>query len=119
MTDRPSDLVKSSEVVNVTVKNLQKETLGEIEEIVLHKVSGKVAYIVLNSGSFLGMGGKFFAVPWNAIKYDANEECFLLNVAKDEFKNAPGFDKDRWPNMADQTWANSISEFYSEKSFTE
>lgn len=115
MEKHAENLVKTKEVVGVDVKNMKNETLGEIEEIVLEKVSGRVVYVVLNSGSVLGMGGKLFAMPWSSIHYDPNKECFLLNLSKEELKRAPGFDKDHWPDMADQRWAKSITDFYSEK----
>ncbi len=107
------------EVIGVSVINLADEDLGEICEIMLDKVSGKTAYAVLCSGSFLGLGGKLFAIPWNAISYDSNKECFVLNVDKDKLKNAPGFDKDNWPDMADRTWDKSIAQYYGTKSYWE
>jgi hypothetical protein len=119
MENHSSNVVKTSEVIGVSVKNLEKENLGKIEEIILDKVSGKVSYVVLNSGSFLGLGGKLFALPWNAIKYDKSDEAFILNVDKEELRDAPGFDKDHWPDMADPKWAQTITEFYSEKSYWE
>lgn len=115
-----SNVVKAKEeVIGVDVKNNAKENLGCICEVMLDKTSGKVAYAVLDSGSFLGMGGKYFAIPWNAFHYDSNEECFILNVEKEQMKNAPGFDKDNWPDMADQTWGSSISKYYGTKSYWE
>jgi hypothetical protein len=35
----------------------------------------------------------------------------MLDVAIERLKNAPGFDKDKLPNMAGFTW-NSTVEFY-------
>ncbi len=107
------------EVIGVDVKNPADENLGEICEVMLDKTSGKVAYAVLDCGSFLGMGGKLFALPWNAISYDPNKECFILNVDKEKLKNAPGFDKDHWPDMADRNWGETISEYYGAKSYWE
>ncbi len=112
------DVVKASEqVIGVDVKNTQQEDLGEITELMLEKVSGKVAYVVLAFGGILGMGEKYFAVPWNAISYDKNEECFILNKSTAELKNAPGFDKDHWPNMADRQWGESINKYYGSKPY--
>jgi hypothetical protein len=111
-----SSLVKSKEVVGVNVTNNNNDDLGKIEEIVLQKVEGNVVYVVLNSGSFLGLGGKLFALPWKSIHYDNDKESFILDVDIEDLKNAPGFDKDHWPNMADETWAQTITEFYSRKS---
>jgi hypothetical protein len=107
------------EVIDVKVKNQADEDLGKICEVMLDKTSGQVAYAVLESGSFLGIGGKLFALPWNAIHYDTNKECFILNVDKEKLKNAPGFDKDHWPDMADRSWGESVSQYYGAKSYWE
>jgi uncharacterized protein YrrD len=120
MANTPSTVVKASDqVVGRDVKNNADEDLGTIKEIMLDKMSGKVAYIVLESGSFLGMGGKLFALPWNAVNYDKDEECFRLNIDKDRLKNAPGFNKDNWPDMADKTYGQTISSYYNTKPYWE
>lgn len=106
------DVVKSENIIDVEVKNTAKEDLGKIEEIVIDKRSGNVCYLVLSFGGILGMGDKLFAIPWNAINYDKKEECFILNADKERLKNAPGFDKNNWPNMADEQWAQSIRNYY-------
>lgn len=94
------------------VYNLKDEDLGDIKEIMLNMRTGRVSYAVLSFGGFLGMGEKLFAVPWEALTLDTTNKRFVLNVEKDRLENAPGFDKDKWPNMADQTWAQSIHDFY-------
>lgn len=110
------DIVKAKEeIIGVYVKNRAKEDLGEIYEIMLDKNTGKVSYVVLESGSFLGMGGKLFAIPWQAINYDPNEQCFILNVNREKLKNAPGFDKNNWPNISDRSWGESITQYYGSK----
>ena len=93
------------------------DALGKIKEIMLDMRNGKVGYAVMSFGSFLGMGEKLFAVPWNALKLDAEHKRFVLKVSKDQLKNAPGFDKDKWPNMADQVWASSINTYYKTKPY--
>lgn len=90
----------------------QDEYLGDIKEIMLDMRNGKVAYAVLSFGGFLGLGEKLFAVPWNVLKLDTVNKRFVLNVSKDRLKNAPGFDKDNWPDMADQTWINEVNSYY-------
>ncbi|MCK9984207.1 MAG: hypothetical protein AzoDbin1_00679 [Azoarcus sp.] len=94
------------------VYNPQGEDLGEIKEIMLDMRSGRVAYAVLSFGGFLGMGEKLFAVPWGALKLDAANKRFVLNVEKERLETAPGFDKDHWPDMADQTWGRDIHTYY-------
>jgi sporulation protein YlmC with PRC-barrel domain len=94
------------------VYNHKDEDLGDIKEIMLDMRTGRVSYAVLSFGGFLGMGEKLFAVPWNALTLDTKNHRFVLNVEKERLKQAPGFDKDKWPNMADQAWAKEIYAYY-------
>ena len=107
--------VKSGEVTGVKVTNAQQENLGEIAEVVIDKTSGKVSYLVLDFGGFLGFGNKYFAVPWNLFLYNNTDDNFVLNVDKEQLKNAPGFDKDHWPDFSTPEFKTSISGFYSDK----
>ena len=94
------------------VYNRQGEDLGDIKEIMLDVLAGRVSYAVLSCGGLLGMGEKLFAVPWAALKLDTDNKRFTLDVSKDRLENAPGFDKDSWPNMADPAWENGIHSYY-------
>jgi sporulation protein YlmC with PRC-barrel domain len=94
------------------VINRQGEKLGTIEEIMLDVPTGRIAYAVLSSGGFLGIGDKLFAVPWRALTLDTENKCFVLDVAKDRLEQAPGFEKDHWPTMADQSWAAEVHSYY-------
>jgi sporulation protein YlmC with PRC-barrel domain len=94
------------------VLNMNGEELGYIDEIVIDVSAGRIAYAVLVSGGVLGMGDKLFAVPWNALTLDIDRECFILDIDKQALEKAPGFDKDRWPSMADTSWAQSVYSFY-------
>lgn len=94
------------------VYNKDGDDLGEIKEFMIDMASGKIAYAVLSFGGLLGMGEKLFAVPWAALALDTTNKRFTLNVATSALKDAPGFDKDRWPAMSDRTWASGIHRFY-------
>lgn len=88
------------------------ESLGEIDSIMIDVPTGRVAYAVLSFGGFLGMGDKLFAIPWSALTLDADSKKFVLNIEKEKLKAAPGFDKDHWPTMAHETWAEEVHRFY-------
>lgn len=94
------------------VWNDNNEELGDIKEMMLDMRTGKVSYAVLSHDSFLGMGEKLFAVPWSALTLDTFNKRFILKVDKARFKEAPGFEPDRWPDMADPAWRNEIHAFY-------
>ena len=94
------------------VYNKADEDLGDIKEFMIDMATGKVAYAVLSFGGVLGMGDKLFAVPWAALTLDTVNKRFTLDVQKGALKEAPGFDKDRWPVMSDKTWASGVHRFY-------
>lgn len=103
-------IVRTKDVIGKEVKSVQLESLGEIKEIVLDKVSGQTRYVVLSFGGFLGFGDEYYAFPWKSISYNSHEECFILNVDKSKLKKEYGFDKDHWPDMS--TWPSTIDTYY-------
>jgi sporulation protein YlmC with PRC-barrel domain len=112
-TARYTDIVAAKKtVIGSNVVNTQNQDLGKIEDVVLDAGAGRIAYAVLSFGGFLGMGDKYFAIPWNALQFNLTEKRAVLNVDKKLLENAPGFDKDNWPNMADSVWGNSIYKHY-------
>ena len=110
---RYTDIVPAKKtVIGSSVVNTKNEDLGKIEDLVLDAGAGRIAYAVLSFGGFLGMGDKYFAIPWNAFRFDLTEKRAVLNVDKKLLESAPGFDKDNWPNMADSTWGTGIYKHY-------
>lgn len=108
---RPKALSADS-LTGDSVVNVQGEDLGKIEEIMIDLNSGQVAYCVLSFGGFLGMGDKYFAIPWQAMTVDTDRKVFVLNVDKETLKNAPGFDKNNWPQMDAEDWLVGVYNFY-------
>lgn len=110
-------ILSASSLAGDDVVNSQGEDLGEIKELMIDVRSGRVAYAVLAFGGFLGMGEKLFAIPWSALELDADNQCFILDVDQERLKNAPGFDKDNWPSMADPQWASSVHSYYGARPY--
>jgi len=109
-------LMGAHTLIGEDVVNAQNDNLGDIKEIMLDMKTGKIAYAVLSYGGVFGIGEKLFAVPWTALTLDTENKCFILNASKEQLKNAPGFDKDDWPDMNDATWVSSVNTFYSASS---
>ena len=95
-----------------SVMNSQGEDLGDIKAIMLDVRQGRIAYAVLSFGGLMGIGDKLFAIPWNALTLNTEKKCFILNVSKEKLKDAPGFDKGHWPEMADSRWASDVHGYY-------
>lgn len=110
------ELMGAHTLIGEDVVNAQNENLGDIKEIMLDVSTGKIAYAVLSFGGVFGIGEKLFAVPWGSLKLDVENKSFVLNVSKEQLKNAPGFDKDDWPDMNDATWVGKVNSFYGNAS---
>lgn len=106
------EVMSARSLAGDAVVNLKGENVGDIKDVMIDMRTGKVSYAVLSFGSILGVGAKLFAVPWAALTIDGPKKRFVLNVAKDRLKDAPGFDKDHWPNMADLSWEAKIHRHY-------
>ena len=105
-------LMGADTLIGDDVYNHEDEELGDIKEIMLDMRTGQIAYAVLSFGGVLGMGDKLFAVPWERLTLDTVNKRFLLNVDKDLLKNAPGFDKNNWPDMGSEAWNQQMEAFY-------
>lgn len=105
-------LMGANTLIGDEVYNHMNDKLGDIKEIMLNTYSGKVCYAVLSYGGFFSMGEKLFAVPWKALTLDTENKRFILKIEKVKLENAPGFNTDHWPNMADETWASAIHNYY-------
>ena len=116
MTRHPLVLT-SSTICKDHVKNANGEDLGKIEELMIDLYSGRVAYAVLSFGGFLNMGNKLFAVPWEALTVDTIKKEFILKVDRSRLENAPGFDKDHWPNVADTKFGSTVYNYYGVKPY--
>ncbi len=105
--------------IGESVYNLKGENLGDIKEVMLDVENGSVAYAVLSFGGFLGIADKLFAVPWNALtlKLETLDTRFILDVEKERLESAPGFDKDNWPDMANDSWITHVHSYYETKHY--
>lgn len=113
-SDGPGPEVMSAEtLIGDSVVNVAGEDLGDIKAIMLDVTSGRIGYAVLSFGGVFGIGSKLFAIPWSALTLDADEKRFILDAPKERLENAPGFDKDHWPSMADPSWAKELHAYYN------
>jgi sporulation protein YlmC with PRC-barrel domain len=112
-------LLRSEQALRQEVINTRDQRIGEIEDIVIDATLGDIAYAVLSFGGFLGMGEKWFAVPWRAFKPSPGFRTLTLDVSKEALHKAPGFDKDDWPEMANRRWATTVHEAFGQPPYWE
>jgi BON domain/PRC-barrel domain len=110
-------LVRTSEVVGLSVKDAAGKDAGKIEDLLMD-ARGDVAYAVVSFGGLLGVGDKLYAVPWNAFMVDREHKTAYLDVSKATLENAPSFSRDRWPAASDREWGSSAHSAWNDASIT-
>jgi sporulation protein YlmC with PRC-barrel domain len=91
----------------------QGRDVGRVEAIMLDVQLGRVAYVVLSFGGFLGIGDKLFAVPWSSLVVDEHNKRFVVDLTKEQLEKAPGFDKNHWPDLSDLDYAVGVYRHYN------
>ncbi len=93
----PLKYLTVTSVIGDQVHNKEGEHLGSIKNIMLDITTGKVEYFVIEFGGFLGIGTKYFAVPFSLLQVDAEKKLFVFNQTREMIEKAPGFNEDHWP----------------------
>jgi sporulation protein YlmC with PRC-barrel domain len=83
-----SDEVRASKMIGSTVYDLQNRDIGKVKDLVLNK-DGAVDVVVLDVGSFLGMGGKYVGIPISDIKTDNNR--LTLDRTKEQLQQMAAY----------------------------
>jgi sporulation protein YlmC with PRC-barrel domain len=117
-TETPRTL-SATTMIGDKVVNGYGEDLGKIEELMIDLENARVGYAVLSFGGLLGIGDKLFAIPLEALRLDAENHCFVLDIDRERLEQAPGFDKDDWPEADDLVYRREVFAFYGHDPYWE
>lgn len=98
----------ASQILDYNVANTQGDRLGKVKDMMLNLENDQIAYVALGAGGFLGIGEKLFAVPMSDFNVDTNKKDLVLNVNKNFFDDAKGFDNNSWPAEASANWQQDV-----------
>lgn len=107
-----SRLIASDKVEGTPVYCRNGDRLGSIYNVMIDKRSGQVEYAVMTSGGFLGMGADYKPIPWKMLRYDEQEDGYVVNMSKRDLDRAPGFQRGQQPNF-DRDYDIYIYDWYS------
>ena len=106
----PLKCLTATSIIGDKVRNKENEPLGQIKDIMLNVHTGEIEYYIIEFGGFLGIGEKFFAIPFKLLTVDPEKQVFIFDQKRELLEKAPGFDKDHWPETnihyydSDQHW---------------
>lgn len=108
----PVERLTATSIIGDRIENPQGEDLGKIDNVMVNVHNGQIEYVVVEFGAFLGVGGKLFAIPFHQLQLDPDRKLFILNKDKEYLKQAPGFDKDHWPDTNEHTYFDNVNLYY-------
>jgi len=94
----PLKYLAASSIMGDKVFNDNNEHMGEIKDIMLDIANGTIDYYVIEFGGFLGIGAKYFAIPFGLLKVDPARKAFVFSQSREMLEKAPGIDIHHWPD---------------------
>ena len=105
-------LIAADKVEGTAVYNRSGDRLGSIENVMLDKLSGKVAYAVMSFGGFLGIGDRHHPLPWSVLTYDTRQGGYVVDLDKKTLEGAPSYEAGKAPNMEEETGGRQVHDYY-------
>jgi hypothetical protein len=110
--EETAQLIAASKVAGTPVYNREGERLGGIEDVMLDKRSGQVAYAILGFGGFLGIGERYHPLPWSVLEYDLSLGGYRVDLDRDRLEGAPSFAASEAPDWTDRAWGQRVYDYY-------
>jgi len=110
--DETFSLIASDKVEGTAVYGADRQKIGRIENVMIDKLSGKVAYAVMSFGGFLGIGEDYYPLPWPVLTYNPTLGGYEVNITEQQLKNAPKYARhDNW-DWSDRSRMERVSHYY-------
>ena len=111
-TRETPSLIGSDKVEGTPVYRSNGERVGQIERVMIDKISGKVAYAVMSFGGFLGIGEDYYALPWSLLTYNPRLEGYEVNIGEQQLKGAPKYSKHQSWDWSDRERGRQVYDYY-------
>ncbi|MDR6290781.1 MULTISPECIES: PRC-barrel domain-containing protein [Inquilinus] len=95
--EETTTLISAEKVSGTDVYNTAGDSLGEVHDVMIDKVSGRVTYAVMSFGGFLGIGQKYHPLPWSSLVYDTDKGGYVVSLSSEQLEGAPVFSDDVEP----------------------
>lgn len=104
--------IRASTVKGTAVYDPDGEHIGQIDDIVLDKRSGRAVYAIMSFGGFLGLGEQYHPLPWESLAYDPARGGYVVNVSRDKLQGAPTYRPGEEPDWNDRRYNDSLLTHY-------
>lgn len=110
-TRQPSSLIASDQVSGTKVLASDGAKLGSVHSFLVVKRTGQVAYVVVSTGGFLGLGQAYHPLPWSALSYDEGKDAYVVRMNDAMLAGGPSYRPDSTP-VFDDGYGKRIDDYY-------
>lgn len=112
LQDNSRGNIRALDVAGTKVYGGAGEHLGQIDDLVIGKVDGRVKYAILSFGGFLGIGEEHHPVPWETLTYDTARNGYVVDLTRERLEGAPRYAASSEPDWDDPTYNDRIASYY-------
>ncbi|GJE57094.1 MULTISPECIES: PRC-barrel domain-containing protein [Methylobacterium] len=106
-------LIASDRVIGTEVRRPDGGKVGRIERLMLDKSSGRVAYVVMSFGGFLGLGEDYYTLPWAVLAFDPAIEAYVVDITEEQLRNAPARSPEGGDPADEREWEEHVHRYYN------
>ena len=83
--------ILASRVKGTAVYSEKGDKIGTVEDVVLDKQSNQILFAALGFGGVLGMGEKYYPVPWSLLDYNKDKGGYVVPLDRNRLEKAPSY----------------------------
>ena len=110
--DTRGRLIAADQVEGTSIYNAKGESLGSIEDVMIDKVSGRIAYAIAGFGGFLGIGNRHYPLPWDKLKYDTRMGGYVVDLDRRVLEGAPSYSDTETVGWQDPAYGRRVYDYY-------
>jgi sporulation protein YlmC with PRC-barrel domain len=111
--DEVGRLISADKVEGTVVYNPAGDKVGTVSNIMIDKLSGRVAYAVLSTGGILGIGKEAIALPWEVLTYNTDKGGYVVDVDHAKLEEAPQMVSGDLKQLEDREFEKRIHDYYN------
>jgi sporulation protein YlmC with PRC-barrel domain len=104
--------IESDRVEGTTVYDARGDHIGTIERLMIEKVSGQVAYVVMSFGGLFGSGKESHTLPWGKLNYDSKLRGYRVDISESELREAPSFAQSNTFDWSNRDREEELHDYY-------
>lgn len=104
--------IESDRVEGTAVYDTQGDHVGTIERLMIEKISGQVAYVVMSFSSLRESGKRAHTIPWGKLKYETKLKGYQIEISESELSKAPSFAQSGTFDWSNREQEQELHDYY-------